>query len=53
MVAHPCHFSKKIGIAHVYDVYTGPQGDVYYLNFVQAHAHNGVNVINVSNAIFK
>ena len=37
--AHPCHFSKKNGIAHVYDVYTGPRGDVYYLNFIQAHAH--------------
>ena len=26
----------------------GPQGDVYYLNFIRAHTHNGVNVINVS-----
>ena len=30
---------KKNGVAHIYDVYTGPRGDVYYLNFVQAHAH--------------
>ena len=37
--AHPCHFSTKNGVAHVYDVYTGPRGDVYYLNFVQANAH--------------
>ena len=31
---------------------TGPRREVYYLNFIRAHAPSSVNMINVSNAIF-